>query len=87
MDECQRKLINKTLSVALKELGFKPSKVIRLVNAGRFLSTYDWFAEIRCYFGSNSELISKELHDNVVVYFAGYAIRAVDILSRTKVQG
>ncbi len=36
MDECQRKHIDKALTAALKELGFKPSKVSRLINAGRF---------------------------------------------------
>ena len=45
MDEYQRKWVNKALSTALKELGFKPSKVTKIINPGRFLQTYDWFEE------------------------------------------
>ena len=87
MDDYQRKRINKTLSDALKELGFKPSKVSRLINAGRFLSTYDWLAEIRCYFGCKSQLSGRELNDKLDEYFAGYGVGAIDLLSRTTLQG
>ena len=41
VDEYQRKRITKALTVALKELGFKSSKVSKIINAGRFLQTYN----------------------------------------------
>ena len=46
--------LQKALTIALKELGFKSSKVTKIINAGRFLQAYDWFEEARCYFGLNS---------------------------------
>ena len=56
VDGYQCKRITKALTIALKELGFKSSKVTKIINAGRFLQAYDWFEEGRCYFGSNSEM-------------------------------
>ena len=87
MDEYQRKRVTKALSNALKELGFKPSKVSKIMNAGRFLQSYDWFEEGRCYFGSNTAMTGQDFVDKLSEYFDGYGIGSLDVLSRTSKQG
>ena len=87
MDEYQRKRVTKALSTALKELGFKPSKVSKIINAGRFLQSYDWFEEGRCYFGSNNGMTGQDFIDKLSEYFDGYGIGALDVLSRMNKQG
>ena len=71
MDEYQRKRVTKALSTALKELGFKPSKVSKIINAGRFLQSYDWFEEGRCYFGSNNGMTGQDFIEKLADYFDG----------------
>ena len=87
MDEYQRKRITKALTIALKELGFKPSKVTKIINAGRFLQTYDWFEEGRCYFGSNSEMTGQDVINKLSEYFGGFGVGSLDVLSRMTMQG
>ena len=87
VDEYQRKRITKALTTALKELGFKPSKVSKIINAGRFLQTYDWFEEGRCYFGSNSEMTGQDFADQLSEYFGGFGAGSLDVLSRMTIQG
>ena len=82
MDEYQRKRVTKALSTALKELGFKPSKVTKIINAGRFLQTYDWFEEGRCYFGLKAEMTGQDVIDKLSEYFEGYGVGSLDVLSR-----
>ena len=86
MDEYQRKRITKALTTALKELGFKPSKVTKIINAGRFLQTYDWFEEGKCYFG-RCEMTGQDLFDKITEYLEGFGIGSLDVLSRTTKQG
>ncbi len=87
MGEYQRKRVTKALSTALKELGFKPSKVSKIINAGRFLQGYDWFEEGRCYFGSNNDMTGQDVIEKLSEYFDGYGIGSLDVLSRTSKQG
>ena len=87
VDEYQRKRITKALTIALKELGFKPSKVTKIINAGRFLQTYDWFEEGRCYFGSNSEMTGQDVINKISEYFGGFGVGSLDVLSRMTMQG
>ena len=87
VDEYQRKRITKALTIALKELGFKPSKVSKIINAGRFLQTYDWFEEGRCYFGLNSEMTGQDFVDKLSEYFGGFGAGSLDVLSRMTMQG
>ena len=87
MDEYQRKRVTKALSTALKELGFKPSKVSKIINAGRFLQSYDWFEEGRCYFGSNTGMTGQDFIDKLSDYFDGYGIGSLDVLSRMSKPG
>ena len=87
VDEYQRKRIAKALTIALKELGFKPSKVTKIINAGRFLQTYDWFEEGRCYFGSNSEMTGQDVINKISEYFGGFGVGSLDVLSRMTMQG
>ena len=82
VDEYQRKRITKALTIALKELGFKPSKVSKIINAGRFLQTYDWFEEGRCYFGLNSEMTGQDFFDKLSECFGGFGAGSLDVLSR-----
>ena len=82
VDEYQRKRITKALIIALKELGFKPSKVTKIINAGRFLQTYDWFEEGRCYFGSNSKMTGQDVINKLSEYFGGFGVGSLDVLSR-----
>ena len=86
MDEYQRKRVTKALTTALKELGFKPSKVTKIINAGRFLQTYDWFEEGKCYFRT-CEMTGKDCIDKLSEYFYGFGIGSLDVLSRTTKQG
>ena len=86
MDEYQRKRVTKALTTALKELGFKPSKVTKIINAGRFLQTYDWFEEGKCYF-MTCEMTGKDCIDKLSEYFYGFGIGSLDVLSRTTKQG
>ena len=87
VDEYQRKRIAKALTIALKELGFKPSKVTKIINAGRFLQAYDWFEEGRCYFGSNSEMTGQDVINKISEYFGGFGVGSLDVLSRMTMQG
>ena len=87
MDEYQRKRVTKALITALKELGFKSSKVTKIINAGRFLQTYDWHEEGRCYFGSNSRMTGQDFIDKLSEYFDGFGAGSLDVLSRTNKQG
>ena len=87
MDEYQRKRVIKALTAALKELGFKPSKVTKIINAGRFLQAYDWFEEGRCYFGPNSEMTGPEVFKKLSEFFEGFGIGSLDVLSRMTKQG
>ena len=82
INEYQLKRVIKALTAALKELGFKPSKVSKIINSARFLQTYDWFEEAKCYFGSNSEKIGKDLFDELSEYFVGFGVGSLDVLSR-----
>ena len=86
MDEYQRKRVTKALTTALKELGFKPSKVTKIINAGRFLQTYDWFEEGKCYFRT-CEMTGKDCIDKLSEYLEGFGIGSLDVLSRTTKQG
>ena len=81
VDDYQRKRITKALTIALKELGFKPSKVTKIINAGRFLETYDWFKEGKCYFGSNSEMTGQDFIEELSEYFGGFGAGSLDVLS------
>lgn len=87
INEYQLKRVIKALTAALKELGFKPSKVSKIINSARFLQTYDWFEEARCYFGSNSEKIGQDLFDELSEYFVGFGVGSLDVLSRMTKQG
>ena len=87
VDDYQRKRITKALTIALKELGFKPSKVTKIINAGRFLQAYDWFEEGRCYFGSNSEMTGQDVINKLSEYFGGFGVGSLDVLSRMTMQG
>ena len=87
MDEYQRKRVTKALSIALKELGFKPSKVTKIINAGRFLQAYDWFEEGRCYIGPNSEMTGSEVFKKLSEFVEGFGVGSLDVLSRTTQQG
>ena len=87
MDEYQRKRVTKALTTALKELGFKPSKVTKLINAGRFLQTYEWFEELRFYFGPNSEITGSEGYEKISEHLEGFGIGSLDVLSRTTKHG
>ena len=86
MDEYQRKRVSKALTTALKELGFKPSKVTKIINAGRFTQTCDYNDEGLCYFG-RCEMTVQECHDKISEYFDGFGVGALDVLSRTTPQG
>lgn len=86
IDEYQRKRITKQLTTALKELGFKPSKVSKIINAGRFMQTLDYIDEGICYFG-RCETTGPEIVDRVSEYFSGFGVGALDVLSRTALQG
>ena len=74
MDEYQRKWVNKAFYTALKELRFKPSKVTKIINAGRFLQTYYWFEEGRCCFGLKTEMTGQDFIDQLSEYFEGYGV-------------
>ena len=87
MNEFQRKRLTKQLTTALKELGFKPSKVSKLINAGRFIVTCDYIDEGWCYFGRNTSMTGSEIVDKVSEYLEGFGAGALDILSRTTKQG
>ena len=87
VDGYQRKRITKALTIALKELGFKSSKVTKIINAGRFLQAYDWFEEARCYFGSNSEMTGQDFIDKLSEYFGGFGAGSLDVLGRMTIQG
>ena len=87
INEYQLKRVIKALTAALKELGFKPSKVSKIINSARFLQTYDWFEEAKCYFGSNSEKIGKDLFDELSEYFVGFGVGSLDVLSRMTKEG
>ena len=86
IDDCKRKRVTKQLSTALKELGFKPSKVSKIINAGRFIQTLDYIDEGIYYFGI-CERTGPEIVDIVSEYFGGFGVGALDVLSRTTVQG
>ncbi len=66
MDEFQRKRVTKQLTAALKELGFKPSKVSKLINAGRFIQTCDYIDEGWCYFGRSAWMTGPEIVEKMV---------------------
>ena len=85
MDGYQCKRITKALTIALKELGFKSSKVTKIINAGRFLQAYDWFEEGRCYFGSNSEMIGQDFIEKLSEYFGGCGAGSLDVLGRMSI--
>ena len=87
MDEYQRKRITKALTIALKELGFKSSKVTKIINAGRFLQSYDWLEEGKCYFGINSEMTGQDFIDKLSEYFGGFGAGSLDVLGRMTIQG
>ena len=87
MDGYQRKRITKALTIALKELGFKSSKVTKIINAGRFLQSYDWFEEGKCYFGINSEVTGQDFIDKLSEYFGGFGAGSLDVLGRMTIQG
>ena len=87
VDGYHRKRITKALTIALKELGFKSSKVTKIINAGRFLQAYDWFEECKCYFGSNSEMTRQDLDDKLSEYFGGFGAGSLDVLGRMTIQG
>ena len=87
VDAYQCKRITKALTIALKELGFKPSKVTKIINAGRFLQSYDWFEEGKCYFGSNSEMTGQDVINKLSEYFGGFGVGSLDVLSRMTMQG
>ena len=87
VDEYQRKRITKALIIALQEIGFKSSKVTKIINAGRFLQTYDWFEEGRCYFGSNSEMTGQDVTNKLSEYSGGFGVGSLDVLSRMTMQG
>ena len=87
VDGYQRKRITKALTIALKELGFKSSKVTKIINAGRFLQTYDWFEEGKCYFGINSEVTGQDFIDKLSEYFGGFGAGSLDVLGRMTIQG
>ena len=87
MDEYQRKRVTKALSIALKELGFKPSKVTKIINSGRFLQAYNWYEEGRCYFGPNSEMTGSEVFKKLSEFVKGFGVGSLDVLSRTTQQG
>lgn len=86
MDEFQRKRVTKQLATALKELGFKPSKVSKIINAGRFLTNCDYIDEGICYFG-RCEMTGHEIVDKVSEYFDGFGVGSLDVLSRTNKHG
>jgi len=87
VDEYQRKRITKALTIALKELGFKSSKVTKIINAGRFLQTYDWFEEGRCYFGLKTDMTGQDVINKLSEYFGGFGAGSLDVLSRMTMQG
>ena len=87
MDEFQRKRVTKQLTTALKELGFKPSKVSKLINAGRFIQTLNHIDEGWCYFGRNVWMTGPEIVDKVSEYFEGFGVGSLDVLSRITKQG
>ena len=87
MDEFQRKRVTKQLTTALKEIGFKPSKVSKIINAGRFIQTCDRIEEGLCYFGRNAWMTGPEIVDKVSEYLEGFGVGSLDILSRTTKQG
>ena len=87
VDEYQCKRITKALTIALKELGFKSSKIAKIINAGRFLQAYDWFEEARCYFGPNSEMTGQDCIDKLSEYFGGFGAGSLDVLGRMTIQG
>ena len=87
VDGYQRKRITKALTIALKELGFKPSKVTKIINAGRFLQSYGWFEEGKCYFGINSEVTGQDFIDKLSEYFGGFGAGSLDVLGRMTIQG
>ena len=87
VDGYQRKRITKALTIALKELGFKSSKVTKIINAGRFLQSYDWFEEGKCYFGINSEMTGQDFIDKLSEYFGGFGAGSLDVLGRMTMQG
>ena len=86
MDEYQRKRVTKALTTALKELGFKPSKVTKIINAGRFIQTCDYIDEGLGYFGK-CWMTGPDICDKVSEYFDGFGVGALDILSRTTPHG
>ena len=86
MDEYQRKRVTKALTTALKELGFKPSKVSKIINAGRFLANCDYIDEGICYFG-RCEMTGHEIVKKVSEYFEGFGVGSLDVISRTTLQG
>ena len=57
------------------------------MNAGRFVHSYDWFEEGRCYFGSNTAMTGQDFIDKLSDYFDGYGIGSLDVLSRMSKQG
>ena len=87
MDEFQRKRVNKQLTTALKELGFKPSKVSKLINAGRFIQTCDYIEEGWCYFGRNAWMTGPEIVEKISEYFEGFGDGSLDVFSRITKQG
>ena len=87
MDEYQRKRVTKALTTALKELGFKPSKVSKIINAGRFLTNCNYIEEGLCYFGRNTMMTGSEVVDKVSEYFEGFGVGSLDVLSRITKQG
>ena len=87
MDEYKRKRTIKALTIALKELGFKPSKVTKIINAGRFLQSYEWYEEGRCYFGLKIDMTAQDFIDKLSEYFGGFGVGSLDVLSRMRKQG
>ena len=77
----------KSIDHCLKQLGFKSSKVTKIINAGRFLQANDWFEEGRCYFGSNSKMTRQDLNDKLSEYFGEFGAGSLDVLGRMTIQG
>ena len=87
-EQWQRRALKKQLTELLKELGFKPSKVSKLVSAGEFYASESSFhPSDDLVFGKRSEAEERRDHDKYCEYLNGYSVSSLYLLSRMDWKG
>lgn len=77
MEEWEKKRLAKSLREALHEIGFKPSKVTKLMGAGKFKAE-QWNQLHRCFEYKSDHQLREEQHD----FLTKYGVTALYEMSR-----